>query len=268
MAGSLLERAFNILTLLSSAHGGLPLQRVADDLGAPKSAVHRLLSELGRLGMTRQDPVTGHYMLTSKLLSLGFSYLSASGVADLAQPILDQLARESGELVRLAVVDGDTLTWVAKSQGARSGLRYDPEMGGHPTLFCTATGQAWLATLDDRRAVDLAIASGLERAAQFGPNAPRTVAGLQRKLNKCRADGYATVVESAAEGAAAMASAITSPRAGQAIGTISIAGPSFRLTEARMRQLAPNLLRAAQELAETSIGSEFFSPAARAAATA
>lgn len=268
MAGSLLERTFNMLSLLSAARGGLPLQQMADDLGVPKSAVHRLLSELGRLGLTRQEPVTGHYMLTTKLLSLGFSHLAASGVVDVAQPVLDQLARESGELVRLAVVDGSTLTWVAKSQGARSGMRYDPEMGGHPTLFCTATGQAWLATLDDRQALDLAIASGLERAAEFGPNAPRTVAVLQRRLNKIKADGYAMVVESAAVGASAMASTIMSATSGQAIGTVSIAGPSFRLTEARMRELSRSLMAAAEELSQTSIGSEFFSPAARAAAIA
>ena len=48
---------------------------------------------------------------------------------DIAQPVIDRLADTTPELVRLAIVDGDRLTLVAKAQGAKSGLRYDPDMG-------------------------------------------------------------------------------------------------------------------------------------------
>jgi DNA-binding IclR family transcriptional regulator len=43
--------------------------------------------------------------------------------------VINRLAQETEELVRLAVVDGERLTLVAKAQGARSGLLYDPDMG-------------------------------------------------------------------------------------------------------------------------------------------
>ena len=263
MAGSLLDRAWRLLSLLAANASGLPLQRIVNDLGVPKSAAHRLLTELTRLDLTRQDPSTGHYLLTTKLLSLGFTFLSSSGVVDVAQPILDGMARESGELVRMTVCDGKRLTWIAKSQGAKSGLRYDPEMGQHPVLFCTATGQAWLSTLDERIVGQIIMSEGFGRLKDFGPNAPRTISAFQRKLNRARIDGYAAVVESAAVGSSAIAAAIILPRTGQAIGTVSIAGPSFRLTEGRMKELAPKLLFAASELGNASIGSGYLTEMTR-----
>ena len=58
----------------------------------------------------RQTHDRGHYVLTTKLVSLGLNYLKQSGVVDLTQPILDRLAEASGELVRLGVVDVDHIT--------------------------------------------------------------------------------------------------------------------------------------------------------------
>jgi DNA-binding IclR family transcriptional regulator len=76
-----------------------------------------MLSELARCNYVRQTRKQGDYVLTTKLVSLGLSYLSSSGIVDIAQPLLDRLAETSGELVRLSVVDGERLTWVARAQG-------------------------------------------------------------------------------------------------------------------------------------------------------
>ena len=122
-----LERTLGILELLSEQGQGVELAVLADKLNMPKSAAHRLLADLVRFGYVRQTRDMGAYVLTTKLVSLGLSYLSKTGVIDVAQPLLDRLAEQTGELVRLSVVDGDRLTWVARAQGARQGLRYDPD---------------------------------------------------------------------------------------------------------------------------------------------
>ena len=40
--------------------------------------------------------------------------------------------------LRLAIVDGEELVFVAKAQGAVRGLRYDPDMGLSVPLSCSA----------------------------------------------------------------------------------------------------------------------------------
>src|SRR5436190_20913930 len=112
-----LGRALDIVEFLANAAEPVPLASVADELEMPRSACHRLLTELAKRGYVRQVRAHGDYILTTKFVALGLHFLSTSGIVDVAQPILDRLAELSGELVRLSIVDNDGLTWVAKAQG-------------------------------------------------------------------------------------------------------------------------------------------------------
>ena len=197
MAGSQIERALSLLESLTADPGGMPMQTLADQLQIPKSATHRMLAELIRLGYVRQDPQTSRYQLSTKLVALGFRYLANSG-ADVVQPILDRLAEETGELVRLGVIDGERLTWIAKSQGARGGLRYDPDMGRDAPLSSTASGHAWLASMSDAEALAKVAQQTPIDPAELGPNAPRTEAALLERLRLAREHGYAIMQEVAA----------------------------------------------------------------------
>src|ERR1700678_4442612 len=117
MSGAL-ERALTVLEKLSAHPEGQSLSALAEAANTSASAAHRLLVALTRCGYVRQARDHGEYTLTIKLVSLGLNFLSLSGVVDVAQPALDRLAADCGELVRLAVVDGTDLTFVAKAQGA------------------------------------------------------------------------------------------------------------------------------------------------------
>ena len=232
---------------------------IADHMGIPRSAVHRLLADLVRCGYVRQARNHGDYMLTTKLVSLGLSYLSSSGIVDIAQPLLDRLAETSEELVRLSVVDGVRLTWVARAQGALKGLRYDPDMGSDARLSCTATGHAWLLTMSDEDALQMVARQGFGTPEEFGPNAPTTVQSLLKFIHASRARGFSMIDEVFTPGMTAMAAPVL--RGKSAIGVISIAGPRVRLTEERMLKLGPALLDAAAELAASSSASAHFKDA-------
>lgn len=257
MAGNL-ERALAILELLAVNAGGLPLHVIADRLDIPRSATHRLLSSLMQRGYVRQEREHGQYVLALKLVSLGLAYLATTGVVDIAQPILDRLAAASGELVRLSVIEEGHLIWVAKAQGARAGLRYDPDTGREVTLFCTANGHAWLSCLSDEEALKLVSKQGFGSPGSFGPGAPRTIQALLKQVRQARSRGYATVSESYEAGTAAMAAPVRHAVTGAPIGCVSIAGPVIRMTPARMQELGPALLQAAAELSAASLGSPSF----------
>ena len=230
---SALERGLGILELMVTHPAGLPVSRIAALLDMPVSGVHRQLKELARLGYVRQAREQGDYLLSVKLSALGLSFLGRSGVTDIAQPILDRLAATSAELIRLSVIDGDQLVWVAVAQGATGGLRYDPgrEQGVVVHLASTAGGQAWLASMNDEDALALVNRQGL-RPTEFepGPGAPPTLKALLGALN-----------------------------GGAVVGCLSIAGPSVRLDRERVTALAPILNEAAAELSAAADASHFFS---------
>jgi IclR family acetate operon transcriptional repressor len=251
---AILQRSFRVLETLVDHPEGLPLSVLATQLDMPLSATHRLLSELVQCGYVRQDESHGRYTLTIKLVSLGLSFLSNSGVVDVAQPLLDKLAGEAGELVRLAVVDGDELTFVAKAQGATRGLRYDPDMGLSVNLSCSSAGHAWLSTLSEEEALQLVARQGFGTPEKFGPNAVTTVKALQAYLRAARKRGFAMINEVFAPGMTAMAAPVRLGK-GPVLGVVTIAGPLVRLTEARMLELGPALLATAEEVAHASSAS-------------
>jgi DNA-binding IclR family transcriptional regulator len=242
-----LDRALSILELLASQPAGLSLSLIADALDIPRSACHRVLVDLISRGYVRQAHAQGDYMMTTKLASLGLCFLSSVGLVDLAQPVLDGLAERTGELVRLALVDGDRLTWVAKAQGVRKGLRYDPDMGMDAQLSCTSAGHAWMLTMSDERAIALVSAQGFGSPKDFGPNAPTTIKALLGYLHAARVRGYAMIDEVFAPGMTAISAPVQRPGR-ETLGVISIAGPKSRWTKQRMQSMAPELLQAAAAL--------------------
>jgi IclR family transcriptional regulator, acetate operon repressor len=253
-----LERALRVLETLAAEPEGMPLAGISDELGLPRSATHRLLAELTRCGYVRQLDARGDYALTTKLPAVGLSFLGASGIVDLAQPVIDRLADISGELVRLALVDGDRLTFVAKAQGARSGLRYDPDMGIDVRLSCSAGGHSWLMTLTEERIVELVSRQGFGDPKQFGPRAPTTYKALMKVLEEDRRRGFSVISEMYAPGMSAMAAPVRR-RHQNAVAVITIAGPLIRLSVDRMLELGPSLLSAAGELAMASTTSPLLS---------
>jgi DNA-binding IclR family transcriptional regulator len=252
-----LERTLGILELLAQRGDGMELAAIADQLDIPRSAVHRLLTDLVRCGYVRQTRDHGDYMLTTKLVSMGLSFLSNTGIVDIAQPLLDRLAELSGELVRLSVVDGNRLTWVARAQGARQGLRYDPDMGSDAQLSCSASGHAWMAALSDDEALALVAQQGVGQPEHFGPQAPTSLLAVMNAVQASRVRGYSLTVDTYTAGLSAMG-AVVRLNGQPPLGVITIAGPTVRFTEARMQALAAELVSVASQLAAASGASPFF----------
>lgn len=258
---SVLEKSLAIVELLVDHPAGMPVSLIAGAIDQPISGVHRTLQELARLGYVRQMQAQGDYALSIKLPAMGLGFLARAGITDVTQPVLDALAADTGELVRLSVIDDDKLIWVAVAQGTTRGLRYDPgqEQGVVVHLASSAGGKAWLASMTDEEALAHVSAQGLVRHAEGGgPNAPQSFTELLQHLAQARALGYAVAVDSYLAGMAAMAVPVRFRGNGPVLGCLSIAGPAVRMSDERMADLAPRLRVAAAELGEAAAGSQYF----------
>ncbi|MEJ8570008.1 IclR family transcriptional regulator [Microbaculum marinum] len=246
-----IDRTLDILELLIENPEGLALGEVALQLGLPKSATHRLVSQLVERGYMERDAASQRYRLTMRLSVLGFRFLSKTGLTDICQPELDELAARTGELARIAMVDGDTMTWVAQAQGARYGLRYDGNLGRHVVQPATASGKARLATMSDDRAVGIVASLGFGDRAELGQNAISSMAELLKELETTRKRGYGIAYEEGEPGIAAVAAAIpASNPAEDCVGTVSVAGPITRQTRQRLDEIAPDVVNVAKRLSE------------------
>ncbi|WP_406725769.1 IclR family transcriptional regulator [Streptomyces sp. GD-15H] len=241
-----LARGLGILEVLAGVEEGLQLHQIADSLGIPRSAAHRLLAELSDAGYVRQDGALGNYVLSLKLVSLGLKHLAVNDLVGLSRPVLEQLASDTAELVRLAVIDLDDMVWVAAYQGKRSGLRYDPDSGSTVTLSCSATGFAWMAHVPEEIALQKILRQGIASREDSGPRAPQTIDEIRAELTKTRDQGFAIAIDTYSLGVGTVAAPIFV--AGEVAGAISITGPTPRLTKERLTQLAPRLLQTTAEV--------------------
>lgn len=245
------ERCLSIIELLADDAREMALGEIAERLGLPKSGAHRLLATLVDLGWAEQDANTSFYRLTMRLTTLGQRFFVATGIPDVCQPVLDRLAGQCREFARLAVVDGDSLTWFAHAQGATVGLLYQPSLTtSNVPINVTASGKIWLTTLPIDKAIENALRIGFDTVGKYGPNAIRSVDALKRELAATAKRGYALAVNEAEPGVTAVAAAIRPVGGGPTLGTVSIAGPSVRLTETRVREIAPLVIKTATELAD------------------
>jgi IclR family transcriptional regulator, acetate operon repressor len=244
------ERIVDIVELLIDHPEGIALSEIARQLGLAKSATHRLLTTLVQRGYVEQPPGREHYRLGLKLPALGFRYVSQTGILDICQPVLDRLAKHSGELVRMALADERGLTWVAKSQGARFGLRYDPDMGSPVVLHATASGRAWLVTLSQDDAIGFVEANGFDVPGRFGVQKVKSTNDLIAELDRTVRRGFALAVEEGEPGTAAVSIAIPMRGCGRSPGTISVAGPLVRMSANALDSIVPELAKAVIEIGE------------------
>jgi DNA-binding IclR family transcriptional regulator len=242
----LLERSVATVETLTAAPAGMRLSDLARALDMPKTAAHRLLAELLRLGWVERAPAEV-YRLAPRLPLMAQRVLHATGLTDRVQPVLDRVARDTRELARAAVALPDSLVWLAQAQGAPPGLLYQPTLSDAVRPHATANGKAWLATFERARAIEIARAGGL---GTIRPTR-RTLtseAALLRDLAAVRARGFAVAEEEAEPGVVAIAVAVMAGH-GPAVATVSVAGPLVRLPESRRAAVAARLRQAADELA-------------------
>lgn len=258
---SALAKALSVLEYLAYQPIGSAVSDISKSLDMPVSGVHRLLKELETLGYVRQVKGMGEYELTIKLASLGLAFLGQTGIGNISQPILDELAKETRELVRMSLAENDELIWVGVSQGSTSGLRYEPgaDQGKIVHLASSAGGQAWLAAMTDEEAIALVMKQGLLKQPDPGKDAPATVAELLSVLNTVRENGYSVNANSYLDGMAAVAVPIKNPDTGKPIGAVSVAGPSVRVTNEVMQSYVAPLKKAAEALGEASRATLYFS---------
>ncbi len=237
------SRAMHVLEAFAGRPEGAALGRLAAKLGYGKASLSKILGTLVREGFVRQDPLTGRFHLSWRLLALAFGHAERVGMPAICLPILQALADETDELVQLAVIEDGELLFVAKAEGPGQQIRMLPLVGIVAPAHATASGKSWLAHLPEAEARAILARQGLRRLT------PRTItsrAKLLTQLREARARGYAIVDEELVEGGRAAAAPIIA--GGRVVGALAVSGPTFRLSLARLHRLAPSIRRAAAEL--------------------
>jgi IclR family acetate operon transcriptional repressor len=245
------ERAFEIVAMLADLDEGASLADIARHLDVNKAIALKLLATLERLGIAWRDVAVQRYNLTYRISNLGLRQLQKTRLLDQSAATLKSLAEETGELVRLAVVEnGDRITWVYAASGAKRSLQIDPNYSLDAFLHTTAIGKSWLATLPFERALKYMLRQGFKPLTK---HTKVTTKAIRAELDATKKRGFATSFEETELGVIAIAApiivtALTGER--ECVGAVSLAAPTNRMNERELVACGPQLLATVERLAQ------------------
>ncbi len=221
--------------------GGLGVVRIAELVAGEKSQVSRTLKTLATLGLVERDPATRAYRLGWRFFSL------AAQAGDLrllaaARPVLARLVGILGETVHVSVLRGTDVLTVLSETPTRS-VHAASWVGHTVPASCSSAGRALLI---DHDRDELAALFGGDDLPRPGPNAPRDVRELGRRIAEART-GRSIVVDEELEPGLVGAAAPVRDFTDRIVAALNISGPKFRF-EASIDVAAEEITAAAHEI--------------------
>jgi DNA-binding IclR family transcriptional regulator len=186
-----LARGLALLRVVGDAAGPLSNRELADATGIPKATVSRLTATLVSAGYLRQAADTDRFALGPALLDLGNRYLRHFDLRAAVRPHLVALSEFAGASVHMGVRDDLDILIIDSLRPRTALITSRIEIGSRMTIATSASGRAYLASLDppEREAMleRIRLASGEGWAAL----APRLAAGLEEhaRLGYCSSFG-------------------------------------------------------------------------------
>jgi DNA-binding IclR family transcriptional regulator len=245
---SAVTRTMAILEELSDESFGTTASDLVERLNCEKSIVSRILSTLTDAGYVIRDPASGTYRIGLRFAGMALRHLDSTGTADLCQPLLQDIANKTGELVQLVIVQNDQMIYVAKAEGKQR-VRVLSLVGRVAALHVSAAGKVWLASLPEERALALVLKQGMKK---FTQNSITTIDALRAELARARRAGFAVVEQEMFEDASSVAIPIRNRQGDRVVGAVVLSGPSYRLSKKRMTNFVPVLRELATKLSDVA----------------
>jgi IclR family acetate operon transcriptional repressor len=245
------ERAFAVVDMLADTGEGASLADISRRLAVNKGIGVKILDTLEHLGLVWRDDVGQRFYLTYRISNMGLRHIQSAGLLDGCSAVLKSLAETTGELARLAVVEGgQRITWVYAIKGTRRSVQIDPNYSLEIILHAHAIGKAWLSTIPFEQAFRFMQDQGIERRTAYSKT---TEEALRSDLADAAARGFASSFQEQELGVGAIAAPIVvTTLAGrrECVGAVSLAAPTSRMNEDELQQCAPRLKETVARLAQ------------------
>lgn len=238
-----LEKALDILDAVGASPQGLSQIELSARLKVPRTTLYRLLATLVARGMLRRDSARRVYCLGFRCFEMARSAHAMPDLSAAASVELRALRDLTGETSYLATLDGLEVLSLERCDGAHS-QRSQAALGQRKPLHCTSQGKAILSALDE------ATREALLREITLKALTPRTITDrrrLQAELRVTAARGWSVDDEEIALGVRCVGAPVVDAD-GKVRGAISVAGPAYRMTMARVQGLGPELAEAGRRI--------------------
>jgi len=237
------SHALDVLEAFRDHTGELGVTELSKRLKLHKNNVFRLLATLESRAYIEQNRATENYRLGIGCLQIGRAYVENMGLLAQARQIMSELGRDANETVYVAVLRGGAAVVIDALEADRAVCIASP-LGDSLPLHASAVGKILLAfeTEDDVRSL---LPGTLQR---FTDRTPTDRASLEQQLRQVSSAGVAIDMGEHLDDVRAVAAPIRDYTR-NVVGTLAVAGPSYRFQAERLdKELAPLVTKASSEL--------------------
>jgi len=243
----IIQAVSHALDLLEQFHGDvdeLGVTELSKRLKLHKNNVFRLLATLESRGYIEQNKATENYRLGLKALELGQTFIKQMGLLRQAKPILDKMVADCNETCYVAIFKEGHVVYLDTVETDMT-VRVVSRVGSRLPSYCTAAGKVYLAHMSEEEINEIL---PTEEFRTYTNNTIKNRAELRKELEKIAAQGYAIDKEELDLGVHCVAAPIRDYTR-RIVGSISVSGPTMRLSEERIeKELVPLVLQASEEL--------------------
>ena len=231
-----LARGLEVIKVFTRRTPKMTLSEVSRATGMTRATVRRFLLTLVREGYVETDGKYFH--LRPKILELGFSALSSMDIWDVAQPIMNDLSKRLQESCFAAVLDQDSVIYVARATSNQR-VSVGINIGSRVPAHCVSTGRVLLAALPQDLLHKYLEAMTLTR---FTPNTITSKVQLRGVIDEVRLQGWSIVDQELEVGLRSLSVPIRDGQ-GKIVAALNVCCPSMRITpeDLRTRVLAETL---------------------------
>lgn len=237
------DRAISVLQVLAR-RGVLGVTEIAHELDVHKSTVSRLLGTLETRGLVEQTAPRSGYQLAYGVVQLAEGVTRGYDLRVVSRAVCDALAEDLNETINVAVHEGRAVVTIDQVIGS-SQVTTVNWVGQHNAMHATSAGKVFLAYMP-RAEMQTYLDEGFERFTDLTIVDP---AQMEAELQTIRSAGYSRTIDEQEVGLAAVGAPIRAMD-GKVIAALAVSGPTFRINDETIPDIAERLLAAAAEISE------------------
>ncbi len=201
-----------VLRLFTPERSVLSVTEVAQLLSLPKSSSSRLLKAMAESGLLSSTDAAAGYGVGNLVFETARRHRVNSTLSVAADEQLARIVKATGHTGYIAMLDGVDVLGLRMRPGSRP-LRVVTSPGDRLPAFCSSTGRAMLARLDDAT-VRGRYPAGLQPPS---PNAPQTVDDLIAALAVVREKGWSQATDESLPGVESLAVCVEDRESGERV---------------------------------------------------
>lgn len=226
-----------------SRSGAASLTELSLSAGMPTASAHRLLATMDKMGFVAFDETNQTWSIGAQAFRVGASFAQRSDLVEAGRKVMRGLTADTGETANLGVVAETDVVFVTQVE-TQNPIRAFFPIGARGPLHATGVGKAYLAQIGQSAVERLLQRTGLQ---EFTPKTRVTPQALFEDLEEIQARGWALDDEERFEGMRCVASALRNEH-GEAVGGVSVSGPSSRFPDHLIAEIGGRVRRAAAEI--------------------